>query len=338
MGTESLSRSQLELLVRLTRQLVDSRMEELCAPLVGPLESNITRFIQDGLLEEASLAKKFAWKYGVTDLKRLSKQHGIKPKGNKPDLINALLEVLPINEATELVADIKAYSLTPLGQRLADAFLEEKQQGRIAMESGAFACLLKGEIEKAGEIIAQYEAQQLFPRGLGSDWSDGMPEAYLEQASYLAKYLYDDLPLNEQQRQEIGAQLALSLLLGEPFRDATNRVLQVTGGKFACASLEEFLRTNSRCAYGVDLENPKDLAALYIQTRVREASQRTRLKQLLRSRESSVIKGVEIRPMEDSCEICNRGKRQYDWAEVEDIPKVPRHWGCGCYYAAWMQK
>jgi hypothetical protein len=159
-------------------------------------------------------------------------------------------------------------------------------------------------------------------------------------AAYLVNHPYDDLPLNECQRREVGAQIALSLFLGESVSGAVKRILQLTGGGFACAPLEEFLRTNPRCGYGpkTDPNNPKDLIELYVQTRLGEATVTLRLKQVLRSRESRVIRGIEILCMGDTCEICSGGKRQYYWSEIDDLPRIPRHWGCGCCYVAWIPK
>jgi len=335
-GIKSLSKAQYEFLIRLQRQPVDTRMFDIWAPIVGNCENTTTRFIKEGFLEEASVAEKFDKKYRVVDLKPFLEQYNMKKKGKKAETIEALLAVMPPSEATNAVNDLRLYSFTPMGQQSIDDYLREKKKAKNAMESEATSYLIRGDIKAAGKRISQYESEQLFPRGIGIDWSHGMPESSLMGARYLLNYPYQDLDVSDGQRKEIGTRLALSNLLGEHVSDAGKRLLDVTNGTLPCAPLVEFLR-NSPCggyASNMDPDKPENLAELYAHTRLFEASS---LREIASLKASKVGKGIEILPVgNDQCSICNGGKLKYRWSDVSKMPMLPRHWGCRCTYVGWI--
>ena len=336
-NVKSLSIAQYEFLIRLQRQPIDSRMFDIWAPLVGNCEGTIAQFIKERFLQEASVAEKFDKKYRVVDLKPFLEQYNVKKKGKKDETIAALLAVMPPIEATNAVKDLRLYSFTPMGQQSVDVYLEEKKKSQNAMESEVLAHLLRGDINAASRRISQYESHQLFPRGLGIDWSHGIPESSLMEARYLLNYPYQDLDINDNQRKEIGARLALSNFLGEHVSDAGKRLLEVTNGTVPCAPLVEFLR-NSPCggyASKMDLDKPENLAELYAHTRLFEASS---LREIASLKASKVGKGIEILPVgNDQCSMCNGGKFKYRWSEVSKMPILPRHWGCRCTYVGWIE-
>jgi hypothetical protein len=246
----------------------------------------------------------------------------------------ALLKVLPAVEVTRLVGDLILYHATPSGQQVIDAYLEEKCRAWAAVEADALAFLVKGDSHQAARRIAEHEAQQVFPSGLGIDWSHGMPTAYLLQAVYLVKQSYDDLPLEEDQRRLVCAHLALSALLGSSFSDASKRLLSVTAGQFSCPSLAQFLQGDPQGSYAGDFvgeDDPGSLAYLYAYTRLREATEMVNLRELV---SAHFGQGIEIRH-DGGCKVCDSGKHKFRWSEFRSIPKLPRHWGCDCSYEEW---
>lgn len=204
------------------------------------------------------------------------------------------------------------------------------------MTEEALSHLRKGDVRQAGKVIAAYEAAQLFFRGIGIDWSRGMPGPEVDKASYLLRASYRDVGVSEDQRREIGPRLALAELLGVSIGDAGMMLLEVTEGRFPCPDLERYLRGEPTGGFTTehDPESPKDLATLYAHTRMFEATawlDRTRLIS------NKIGKGITILHNNgDDCSVCHRGKHEFKWSEIDKLPALPRHWGCRCLYLAWI--
>ena len=330
------SAAQYELLLCLTKKQVDQSMSETWTPIVGSLEHNIARFTSEGLLEEASLDEKFDAKFRVADLKDLLDKHSIPAKGRKQELIARYLDTIPLTTAANDVMDVRLYHVTAAGKKIIDAYLNQKEMDRKMMEASAMAYLTNGDLTRAGQRIALYESQQVFRRGSGIDWSKGMPETYMKTAAYLLAHNYDELPLLENERKEVGARLALSVLLGETYEEAGKRLLNVANGEFGWTVFGNVLRTNPCCGYALDcnLDDPAEITKLYARARITEASTNVDLDSLSSSR---LGKGIRILPANaEACVSCTRGKHQYLWSEIQSLPRLPRQWGCQCLYSAWL--
>jgi hypothetical protein len=328
-GNASFTTAQCELLLCLSSQRIDLQTEQQWTPIVGPLEHNIARFVSRGYLEEAPLEDKFDEKYRVADLKQLLESKDIKIKGKKVEMISALLGRLTPDEASALVADVRLYRPTPGGQHRIESYLNLKEKAKADMESEAFALLLKNDVRRAWSRIARYQTAQMFPDPL---WTRGVPEPLLIEAGHLIRFSYDDLPLEATQRKAAGAHMAMSVLMGESLTDAGKRLAAFTSGLFDWSQALAFSRP-SPC--GKETPSGADsLPELYATTRIKEALAACELNSLKSDR---LGKGIRILPIHCAdCSICNGGKYQYEWAEIEALPRLPRQVGCQCSYAAWL--
>ena len=302
---------------------------------MGEREKAIRRFVNAGLLREATPAEKIDDVYRVVDIKALLGQHGVKARGKKADLIAALAGVLTPGEVAQLVGNVTTYRATELGNRHIEAFREEARLAWEATESDALACLLRGDVKGAGTRLARHRPeQQSQSAGIRIDWSGETTwSPAISEVEYLLNLKYEDLPLTKDQRREVGARLAWAKMVGS--RDAGTSLLHVTGGEFHCQPLEAFLRDNPTGGYAArhDPDSPRDLAELYAHTRLAEAYAAVELAELI---EVKLGKGVTIETLHGDCKLCDRGKHNYRWSEIRDIPKLPRHWGCRCMYAIWQ--
>ena len=331
-----LNAAQYELLSCLTKQQVDQDLQQMWTPIVGSLEHNIALFTSEGLIEEASLEEKFDAKFRAADIKALLEKHQISVKGKKSELIAKYLDTIPITTAANEVADVRLYKATGEGKKHLELYEKEKEMARMTMEASTMAYLMNGDLMRAGQRIALYESQQVFRRGTGIDWSRGVPEPYMKVAAYLLAHSYDELPLLENERKEVGARLALSALLGETYAEAGRRIIDVANGEFGWAVFANVLRTDPCCGYaaGCNLDDPLEIAQLYARMRMNEACTSLDLEKLSVSR---LGKGIKILPANgDRCISCTRGKHQYSWSEIQDLPRLPRQWGCQCTYSAWI--
>jgi hypothetical protein len=331
-----LNAAQYELLSCLTKQQVDQNLQQTWTPIVGSIEHNIALFTSEGLIEEASLEEKFDSKFRVAELKALLEKHSISAKGKKMELIAKYLDTIPLASAAGEVADVRLHRATSEGKKHIELYFNQKEMARKTMEASAMAYLMSRDLTRAGQRIALYESQQVFSRGAGIDWARGMPEPCLKMAAYLLAYNYDELPLLENERKGVGVRLALSALLGETYAEAGKRILDVANGEFGWAVFANVLRTDPCCGYakGCNLDDPLEIAQLYARMRMNEACTSLDLEKLSISR---LGKGIKILPANgDLCISCTRGKHQYSWSEIQNLPRLPRHWGCQCTYAAWI--
>lgn len=329
-GNNSLSTAQLELLLCLSRQRVDITMEQAWTPVAGPLEQNIARFISDGLLEESPVADKIDAKYRVTEIREMLEERGIKAKGKKAEMIATLIGSMPREQAESLVADTRIFRLTAEGYRRIEMYQASRDKARKEMETDSIALLVKGDVRKAWSRIARFYEGQFMA---DPKWSRPMPGVLACEAAHLVRMPYDDLPMAGSQRSELGAQLALSVLLGEPIEEAGKRMVRYVGDAFDLTQALAFHRPNP-CGHGSPTDNVESLAGLYATTRIQEALSACELSSL---KTSKLGKGIKVLPVHGSdCSLCHGGKFFYSWSELEQLPKLPRQIGCHCTYAAWL--
>ncbi|HUL62370.1 MAG TPA: SAP domain-containing protein [Methanocella sp.] len=328
-GNASFTTAQCELLLCLSSQRIDMETEQKWTPIVGPLEHNIARFVSRGFLEEATLEGKFDAKFRVADLKQILETKGIRVKGKKAEMIAACMSTMTPEVAAGLVADVRLYQPTPAGRHRIEAYLMMKEKARADMEAETFALLGRNDIRRAWSRIARYQTAQMFP---DPKWTRGIPEPLLDEAAHLLNFSYDDLPLDEAQRKAVGAHLAMSVLTGESLAETGKRLAAFTTGLFNWNEALAASRPNP-CGHEA-VAGPGAMAELYATTRIQEALAACGLNSLKSER---LGKGIRILPVHcNDCNACNGGKYQYEWSEIEALPKLPRQVGCQCTYAAWL--
>jgi hypothetical protein len=131
----------------------------------------IEQFLKEGALEPEGLQKLVDYKFKASELKLMLKEKGLKVSGRKEELIQRLIE----NDKQSMCNATKGldmYRCTSEGIQLAEHYLEGKKTKRNAAERDALDLLARKEFSKAVRIVAQYEASQVFPRGLGIDWKN----------------------------------------------------------------------------------------------------------------------------------------------------------------------
>lgn len=214
----------------------------------------------------------------------------------------------------------------------------------IDFEQPALQALLQGHVTDAVRLISQIERPSAGLDHLGQVSSQGISPSLIDTASYLLTLAYDDLPYPADLRRLVGAQLSLGVLLWERPDAIALRLLRLTDEQFSCPALETFLRHNppGRLWFHFNSNRPQDRATLYAQTRCVEAAAAVRLKGLLAAnaptQRARGYHGIEILyAAGHQCGICLESKRHYRWAELESLPKLPRHWGCRCMYVAWIE-
>lgn len=134
-----------------------------------PREAAIQRFLSEGLLMPSTPRSKLET-FPAKELKVLLKERQLPASGNKEALIDRLVQA---NDST-LAAKLEQLDIVECSPRARDLVNEYTSQKRVENQAAVTECLACLRIEDfagACREVAQYEARQVFPRGVGVDWS-----------------------------------------------------------------------------------------------------------------------------------------------------------------------
>jgi len=134
-----------------------------------PVAKAINRFKDDNVIDILATDELLDIKYKVTELKQILKSKQIQVSGTKRALIQRLLNADP-EGAQKAVADMTVYICTMEGKSIADQYLAHEKEKRTLTEQHVLESLKNAKYKEAAIIVAQFEAEQVFPRGMGIDW------------------------------------------------------------------------------------------------------------------------------------------------------------------------
>lgn len=139
----------------------------------------IKRFVDEGLVEPLTLSELLARQYKVSDLKEMLQQRGLPVSGRKEDLIARLIEAdrKGVERAVDRVTLLRCSSK---GRQIAEEYLTQERIRREQMEKEVIEALRSHRFRDASLTVASYEAEQVFPRGMGIDWKHYDPSNDVE--------------------------------------------------------------------------------------------------------------------------------------------------------------
>jgi len=297
---------------------------------VGEFESAVERLVSERLLREATPAEKLNLKLRVPELKRLLSKKGLRTNGKKTELVQRLLSSVSLSDAEALVADVRLYRATDEGQRKLEEYQELVRQMASAMEADALRMLTAGNVEEAIERIQSHKHLVESP----------MPTSDVErrQAYEILRLDLEDLPLDPTKRREVVCMLALTSLLGESYVGAVARLRNLWHAALLVPGLTSFMAADQDHPHlkSYDSDCAQDAFELYLQTKVHQAHCAAELTDILSERGLGGIKGISVvRSDDDACPLCKGRARKYRWSEQGNVPKLPNHWGCTCWYSLW---
>lgn len=132
--------------------------------------SAIKRFESNGLLTTASLSAKLDGEFKATEIKDFLRDRSLPVSGRKAECIERLMAADPVGMERK-VASISAYICTPEGKEIAEKFLATEEERRRIAHEQSLNFLQKGNVREALATVAEFERQQVFPRGVGCDWN-----------------------------------------------------------------------------------------------------------------------------------------------------------------------
>jgi hypothetical protein len=141
------------------------------------------------------------------ELKSLAKVRGISQSGTKEDLASKLVKADP-RGMSSLFRGKTYISCTPKGQSLVEKFAESESELRLKAENQSASALQGGLYKDACTIVANFEASQVFPRGVGIDWNRYDATRDIEILNEMAVY-------QSRRRHSIPKSVLASLLVRE---------------------------------------------------------------------------------------------------------------------------
>lgn len=261
------------------------------------------RFLGEGLLEQAGLSGLLDYRYKVSELKPMLKQRGLPVSGRKAELIDRLIEADP-EGMRKAVRGLTVLQCTGQGQDLAEGYLAQEKEKRSRAEEQTLYALQQRRFKEASQIVAIFEAQQVFPRGLNIDWKHYDPS----QDVAMLKVIFQAKPkilttLNDGQIGHLRLVAGMMYLWGK-------------------SQAGFWLPDN----FEIDLTMDSNTAARMITFYAYHQRNITQYR-------AAGVKTVRILATDDSCAACKKlARKRYKISEVPELPceHCTHEMGCRC--------
>lgn len=178
----------------------------------------IEKFLKDGALELSRLQELVAYKFKASELKSLLSEKKLKVTGSKEELIQRLIEndEKLMRESTN---DLFLYRCTEDGIQLVERYIENEKAKRNNAKNITFELLIKKDLSGAARVATDYEASQIFPRGIGIDWKN-----YDSDLSAELRTIFEGVPeilkgIEKEKIAELRLATAMGILWGTNVKD-----------------------------------------------------------------------------------------------------------------------
>jgi hypothetical protein len=255
------------------------------------------------LLVRPTLSERLESGKSLQQLKEMCRKHGLKLTGKKSDLSARLIE-FGIPENAIPLGD--GYICSATGRDAAETYKERRAAEKLKVQLKTADLLDAHDFEGAVKAVCEYEASQVFQRGIGVDWSSGtvglkdVRGIYSAKKRFMSKVSAEDLA-------NIRLIAALDRLWGEEVQIIPDRTAVIRGCKYNIGIAARQLQFHHSAIPGVD--NLRDFALPF---------------------------EVEYMAPPDECAAClaRNGKRY----SIDEIPELPSddctcENGCRCSYS-----
>jgi hypothetical protein len=269
----------------------------------------IKRFTDEGILVEADLPRLLRYKFLVKELKEMCQQRGLPVSGKKDDLISRLIQA-DEKGMQQLVKGLKLLCCTEKGLPIVQEYISYRKEERRIADDIVLDALKKKEFRSAAQTMIDYEANQVFSRGIGIDWKHQKTSRYVDELGeiFICKpKILDSVPNEKMELLRIMAGFAY------------------LWGKSESRLFKDIEQIHSR----LDNVVAARMIEFYIISKRNIAEYRET---------KGIIKFVKVLVAEDACEHCKKqSNKKYKLAG--DIPELPDHkctheMGCRCSYIA----
>jgi hypothetical protein len=264
----------------------------------------INQLLKEGVLVEADLDAKVDYKYKLDELKNLLKQHNLPISGRKGNLILRLVQTDPIG-MQKAVAGLPVLKCSESARQLAEQYLLTEKKKREDLESQVIEYLRQRNYRQASIVVAAYEAEQVFPRGIGIDWTNHKPAGDMMVLNFMFTGKPKILAFLDDEKVD-----SLRLAAGMMHLFGTNQC-------------KAWLPVDFQTGLKLD-NNAAGRMFLFFALHKRTVSNYI---------DSGVIREVSILAAADSCEACKAiGGRKFRLNEIPELPfeHCSHQMGCRC--------
>jgi len=265
----------------------------------------IKRFLKERMLTQAGLTAQLDYKFKVSELKDMLRKRFLPVSGRKIDLIQRLVQV-DIEGMKQAVTGLEVLVCTEEGRKIAEEYLANERAKRSKVEQQVMEYLRRRKFKDASVTVASYEAEQVFPRGMGIDWKHYNPAHDIT----ILNFIFGRKP-KILARLDDKQSLILRLVAGMMYLWGTNR------------AKKEWLPPDFETSLAMDNHAAARMFIFHA----------TYLANIADYKQSRVVKRVEILAAPDSCDACKKisGKR-FKLSEVPELPyeHCTHKMGCRC--------
>ncbi len=266
-----------------------------------PSRQAIKWFVDEGMLMTADLNDLISYKYKVSELKDLLKQRGLSVSGRKDEMVQRLVQT-DTNGMKKAVSELTLLKCTQRGHEIAEQYLVAERETRLKVEQQVMEYLTNRKFREASLVVASYETEQVFPRGIGMDWKHYNPNRDIE----ILNTIFGSKP-------RIIAQLV----------DAKLEALRIGAAMMALWGknmAKEWLPANFETGLLFDTDTT---ARMFLFHALHRAT--------LERYRSEGLEHAEILAAPDSCESCRKlAIKRYKLNEVPELPNEYCTHGMGC--------
>lgn len=173
-------RSDEARLLLLSKFLKPRRVEEYAASTAwrAALQEDPVRVIRqlrnEGMLIEGDMAARLQCVSTLADLREMCRRAGLPVSGRKANLVERIIGSDPAS-ARSATSAVVVFQCTERGRVAAAKYLDNAKSKRDDAERQVFFLLRQRRFREASVLVAAYESAQVFPRGIGIDWSEHDP-------------------------------------------------------------------------------------------------------------------------------------------------------------------
>ena len=149
----------------------------------------IKRFIDDSMLTQADLSGHLSYKFKVNELKNMLRQGGLPVSGRKEDLITRLVQA-DVDGMKKAAVGLNVIQCTEQGRIIVEQYLNDEKEKRVKIEQQVMDAIRKRKFKEASQLVAVFEAEQVFQRGIDIDWKNYNPN----QDAAILSNIFDGVP------------------------------------------------------------------------------------------------------------------------------------------------
>jgi hypothetical protein len=206
-------------------------LERWTAALGKPPLVVVRELERTGMVVRPTAVQRLEGDLTLAQLKDLCRSRNLKVSGKKSELVARLAET-DLSDIDRLVPLGDSYICSDAGRELAVAYKQRKKAEKIDTQERSADLLDARDIKGAVKLVCDYEARQVFQRGMGVNWTSGTEGLPVVKSIYSARKAFLRA-VSPGDLANIRLVAALDYLWGEEVAIIPDRDRPVSGCRFS---------------------------------------------------------------------------------------------------------